>query len=481
MLNFREQLDRIGLSQYHDTLTSEGFDSWDTILDITETDLTTLGVKLGHRRKLQRAIAESRGQPAERALSLETGKISIEGGYRSEDSTNEAKESSGGHVTPALAPGTGTKRKYRRHPKADENAPERPPSAYVIFSNRVREELRGRDFSFTEIAKLVGERWQVLSPDIRDVCERQAATAKEKYYNELSEYKKTVQYSQYQHYLAEFKLKHAATKNDAKRSRIETETPQPGERLPPVSSNSFETNDDSRRSIPEGNISGHIRSLSNPLARQTPINLSNHCAPTTSTSPATFSAGLHSPVTQNAHSPRSSPPASSAVYSSYDLPHHARSGHSPAEPRPEEPTITSYFSMSSFSRWQIQKEELSPDSRPGDQFGARRPPRSASSIPSLVHTDTSLSSHTSHEEVLTPYMLPHFESGKGDRTLPPPIMSSASGGLASPHGPRPILPPPNYTPQLVQQDAEEGSQWPALLRATALARDAETQKEESAR
>jgi hypothetical protein len=42
--------------------------------------------------------------------------------------------------------------------------PTRPPSAYVIFSNKIREELRGRNFSFTEIAKLIGENWRNLSP-----------------------------------------------------------------------------------------------------------------------------------------------------------------------------------------------------------------------------------------------------------------------------------------------------------------------------
>ncbi|KAJ9645147.1 hypothetical protein H2199_003151 [Coniosporium tulheliwenetii] len=91
----------------------------------------------------------------------------------------------------------------------DENAPERPASAYVIFSNDMREVLKGQELSFTEIAKTVGERWQVLSPNYRDKYERQAAAAKEKYYTELAEYKKTPEHAQYQEYLADFKAKHA--------------------------------------------------------------------------------------------------------------------------------------------------------------------------------------------------------------------------------------------------------------------------------
>jgi hypothetical protein len=74
----------------------------------------------------------------------------------------------------------------------------------------IREELKGQDLSFTEIAKLVGERWQVLDPPIREAFEKQAATAKETYYAQMAEYKKTARYQEYQQYLADFKAKHAA-------------------------------------------------------------------------------------------------------------------------------------------------------------------------------------------------------------------------------------------------------------------------------
>jgi hypothetical protein len=72
----------------------------------------------------------------------------------------------------------------------------------------VREELKGQDLSFTEIAKVVGERWQVLPAEIREACEQQANVAKDKFYSELSDYKKTPEYLQYQEYLTDFKAKH---------------------------------------------------------------------------------------------------------------------------------------------------------------------------------------------------------------------------------------------------------------------------------
>ena len=57
---------------------------------------------------------------------------------------------------------------------------------------------------------MVGERWQVLPAEEREGCERQANGAKERYYAELAEYKKTTQFDIYQKYLEEFKAKHAA-------------------------------------------------------------------------------------------------------------------------------------------------------------------------------------------------------------------------------------------------------------------------------
>lgn len=223
MSDLKDRLARLGLSQYHQTFAAEGFDSWETLVDITESDLSLLNVKLGHRRKLQRAIAESRGQSSDRPLPTSTARApSAERSYRSDDSGPEGKSRQGG-TSVASTNGTSTKRKYRRHPKPDEHAPERPPSAYVIFSNQVRESLKGQDLSFTEIAKVVGERWQVLPTEEREGCERQANGAKEKYYAELAEYKKTPQFETYQKYLEEFKAKHAAP-TKGKRSKVETET-----------------------------------------------------------------------------------------------------------------------------------------------------------------------------------------------------------------------------------------------------------------
>jgi hypothetical protein len=39
MSDLRSQLARLGLSQYLEAFITEGFDTWETVLDITESDL----------------------------------------------------------------------------------------------------------------------------------------------------------------------------------------------------------------------------------------------------------------------------------------------------------------------------------------------------------------------------------------------------------------------------------------------------------
>ncbi|KAF2660985.1 HMG-box [Lophiostoma macrostomum CBS 122681] len=203
MSDLSARLERLGLSQYLDAFVAEGFDTWETLLDITESDLAAANVRLGHRRKLQRALGQLRDEPSPKALgrqeSTYDGDASSSAGASTRVIAGTSSSSSGTAVT---------KRKYRRHPKPDENAPERPPTAYVVFSIQVRESLRGQDLSFTELAKEAGERWQHLSVEAREQYERQADMEREKYYAELAAYKQTPEYQKYLIYLEDFKAKY---------------------------------------------------------------------------------------------------------------------------------------------------------------------------------------------------------------------------------------------------------------------------------
>lgn len=73
----------------------------------------------------------------------------------------------------------------------------------------MRDDLKGRNLTFTEIAKLVGENWQNLSQAEKEPYESQAQAAKDKYNHGLAEYKKTPEHRRYMVYLQDFKAKHA--------------------------------------------------------------------------------------------------------------------------------------------------------------------------------------------------------------------------------------------------------------------------------
>ena len=70
--------------------------------------------------------------------------------------------------------------------------------------------LKGQGLSFTETAKFVGERWQVLPGDKREAYERQAFDARERHRSELAEYRRTTHYEVYQKYLEDFKAVYPA-------------------------------------------------------------------------------------------------------------------------------------------------------------------------------------------------------------------------------------------------------------------------------
>ncbi|KAK8930362.1 High mobility group protein 20A [Metarhizium anisopliae] len=157
---------------------------------LTVANRDALGVKLGHRRKLQRRIANARGIAPSVSLSS-----SVKSGS-DESKQDEVKRDS----SRAVAESNGvTKRKYRRHPKG----------LTVYFLVEMRETLKDHNLTFTEIAKLVGENWQSLRPEEKDVFESQANFAKEKYNRELTEYKKTPEYRKYSQYLHDFKERQA--------------------------------------------------------------------------------------------------------------------------------------------------------------------------------------------------------------------------------------------------------------------------------
>ena len=450
-------------------------------------------------KKLQRAIAEYRGISFERLVGSIGQEGLGEGGRGPEPSVTGSTD-----VDRPSGPPLETKRKYRRHPKPDDNAPERPPSAYVIFSNRIREEVKDQNLSFTQIAKLVGDRWQKLDPNGKEPYEVSASAAKEKYNIQLSAYRKTDEYKEYMAYLADFKAKHGQT-TEAKRPKLEPESSGGS-----ISTKSLEAGQ-------EGTIlsSGHFRGGSIGSAASSPF-IGGSTQPTSSSgsvpqrpqmpssrsgSPPSaqhsrehFRPGLisgHSSVSDDSATVRSEVPdpvirtaglslsAASATPPLPSLPPNPVSIDSPLLPDPLARSRLSYFV-------QQQNNPLLPNlgigqtvpggplyaptlssptaqdpswrTRPADYRGFSDAPRAVHSFP-IASPGREQLSPTSLPPIIAPDRPPDFMQTPSPRILPPPRTSPGSTSTLL-HLGRPMEVPPRAAPaetlQMRPQITDEG-------------------------
>ena len=116
------------------------------------------------------------------------------------------------------------KRKYRHRPKHDPNAPERPYSAYVMFSNHMRDELKDQDLTFTAISRTVGTRWQALERPEKEAWQSRASAQMAKYKVKLTDYHQTESYHRHKTYVSAFKSTQEAKENDRKHARTSSMT-----------------------------------------------------------------------------------------------------------------------------------------------------------------------------------------------------------------------------------------------------------------
>ena len=173
-------------------------------------------MSLGHRRKLQREIANTKRLARDPAYVISS--------YKSEPHPTNTLRGISSSSTDVQQGGPPTKRDYRHHPKPDSKAPERPYSAYVLFSNHMREQLKNQNLSFTDLSKVVGEKWQRLTRDEKEEWKIKGAVPWERYKTKLAEYQKTDGFREYQRYLAEFKATQAA-KNPQRRPSSTIQSP----------------------------------------------------------------------------------------------------------------------------------------------------------------------------------------------------------------------------------------------------------------
>ena len=228
-------LDWLKIPQYFDRLVQAGFDSWETVLEITEEDLESLGFELGHRRILQREIANTLRLAQDPDFASPLYGIPYEG----ESSRSRSRSVSTKDDAHPIVP---EKRAYRQRPKEDPNAPERPYSAYMLFTNHVREETKDQSLSFSDLSKRVGEMWRSLEPKEQDVWKQKAAPMWEKYHSDLAKYQDTDEQKEYKQYLTSFKAKRKARNKASARNKPSTGSApmRSGQKPSPSSKGSYE-------------------------------------------------------------------------------------------------------------------------------------------------------------------------------------------------------------------------------------------------
>ena len=81
-------------------------------------------------------------------------------------------------------------KKKKKRAKKDPNAPKRNVSAYFHFASAIRPKLKADNptLGVTELAKMIGERWQKLTDSDKKPYENLAAKDRDRYQRELSDY-----------------------------------------------------------------------------------------------------------------------------------------------------------------------------------------------------------------------------------------------------------------------------------------------------
>jgi len=81
----------------------------------------------------------------------------------------------------------------KRRRKKDPNPPKQPLTAYVIFSNEVRDQVISENpaANFGEIGKIIGAKWRALVVEDRKPFEEKANIERERYNRNLGEYRRS--------------------------------------------------------------------------------------------------------------------------------------------------------------------------------------------------------------------------------------------------------------------------------------------------
>jgi hypothetical protein len=164
MSELQATLEDLSLHEYQYRLVRHGFDTWDNLAGIKETDIAALGIKLGHRRRLQQENSRRLGHPAKEPLS----DLPAAAPQARAQNTTEDRITHMGR--PNKQCGSQAQRRPWVAPKSD--------SGYVAYARFLCQDPKVSNLSLVETAKLVGERWSILPSDIKDMWNTSSAEQK---------------------------------------------------------------------------------------------------------------------------------------------------------------------------------------------------------------------------------------------------------------------------------------------------------------
>jgi len=203
----KQILDKLGLSEHYRNFIDNGYDSLTALKNITSDDMYSMGLSEAHQQKIINFLQDNP------SLNADPVRDSRWPGISERDIDPSLVDTPGYHERSLVESWplaeqpqwelTRQKRKWERRPELDLNAPVKPPTAYVAFSNAVRDELDGR--SFTEISKTAGRRWSSLPTEEKQALEREALKLRGKYRMAMDNYKGSKEQKEYEDYIRKFK------------------------------------------------------------------------------------------------------------------------------------------------------------------------------------------------------------------------------------------------------------------------------------
>merc|ERR1711935_596532 len=143
-----------------------------------------------HRQRIKEENPDIKFGEVARALSTEFKALGSKEKKKYEKLAEKDKERYLTAMSDYVPPSDDSDDDRRKKPKKDPNKPKRNLSAFFMFSNAVREDVRktNPEAKFGDIARLISTQFKALDSDDRAIYDKQAADDKVRYQKQMEKY-----------------------------------------------------------------------------------------------------------------------------------------------------------------------------------------------------------------------------------------------------------------------------------------------------